>query len=183
MGSPTTEAVSGTVEEIDRVLNNQKPVHLYFSTAPLPHDVDTNQINGLRDFKRQIQNRGLYGEFATAQQLEREIWKAVEHDVNSLDTQSKDVTSHAPGVKFKVQSRGHREPKGLNKRGKMEYVYKHWYEITNIGDTDATDVTFSMSKESEGVTLRQPDHPISLQQYTTWKLPAVYTGSSDFGGV
>ena len=44
LGSPTPDAVSGTVEEIERAVNSGKPVHLFFSRAPLPHDVDTAQL-------------------------------------------------------------------------------------------------------------------------------------------
>lgn len=65
LGSPTPDAVSGTAEEIDRALRAGKPVHLYFSTAPLPHDIDTAQLEALRAFKTDMYDRGLLGEFST----------------------------------------------------------------------------------------------------------------------
>jgi len=46
LGSPTPDAVSGTVAEIERAIEQGKHVHLYFSTAPLPNDVDTAQLEG-----------------------------------------------------------------------------------------------------------------------------------------
>ena len=48
LGSATPDAISGTAEEIDRALEAGKPVHLYFSTAPLPSDVNTEQLDALR---------------------------------------------------------------------------------------------------------------------------------------
>lgn len=84
LGSPTPDAVSGTAEEIDRALKAGKPVHLYFSTAPLPHDIDTAQLEALRAFKTDMYNRGLLGEFSTPDQLNHEVWKAIEHDIATL---------------------------------------------------------------------------------------------------
>ena len=78
LGAPTPDAVSGTVEEIKRALQSGKPVLPYFSTADFPYDVDTSQVEGLREFKTAVQHRGLYKEFRTIEQLQHEIWKAVE---------------------------------------------------------------------------------------------------------
>ena len=55
LGTPTPAHVSGTVEEITEAEGKGVPVHIYFSTAPLPHDVDTEQLEGLRTFKRELQ--------------------------------------------------------------------------------------------------------------------------------
>jgi hypothetical protein len=76
--------MSGTVEEIDRAQRQFTPVHLYFSTAPLPSDVDTDQLTALREFKREMQMKGLLGEFTDVSQLEREVWKAIEHDIAQM---------------------------------------------------------------------------------------------------
>lgn len=81
LGSPTLAAISGTVEEIDRAQLQSTPVHLYFSSASLPFDVDTAQLNALRSFKQKMQAEGLLGEFSDVSQLEREVWKAIEHDL------------------------------------------------------------------------------------------------------
>ena len=45
-GVDESDVVSGTVAEIERAIEQGKPVHLYFSTAPLPNDVDTAQLEG-----------------------------------------------------------------------------------------------------------------------------------------
>ena len=84
LGSPTPDAVSGTVAEVERALEQGKPVHLYFSTAALPNDVDTAQLEGLRAFKTEISERGLLGEFSSVSQLGYEVWKAIEYDIANL---------------------------------------------------------------------------------------------------
>lgn len=88
LGSPTSEAVSGTAEEIERAVDLGKPVHVYFSSAALPSDVDIEQLAALRDFKKVMQTKGLLGEFSAARELNREVWKAIEHDLDSLNLQN-----------------------------------------------------------------------------------------------
>lgn len=174
LGAPTPDAVSGTVEEIKRALQSEKPVHLYFSTADIPYNVDTSQVEGLREFKTAIQQRGLYKEFRTIEQLQHEIWKAVEYDVISLDLEPEErVTTHR-GVVWKVQSRDEQEAKGIDNKGRMKYRTKHWYEIKNVGDIEAVNTTFSMSKDTKGVLLSSSDKPVSIRPDTTWKINAVY---------
>lgn len=85
LGSPTGEAVSGTAEEIERAVHLGKPVHVYFSTATLPSDVDVEQLTALREFKKVMQEKSLVGEFSTPSQLNGEVWKAIEHDLVELD--------------------------------------------------------------------------------------------------
>lgn len=175
LGAPTKEAVSGTVEEIERAQASGKPVHVYFSTAPLPRNIDTNQFEGLRKFSSELRERGLYGEFETVEQLGHEIWKAVEYDVNALDTRPAMVNPQDQGVVLRVQSRADREAQGLDRKGKMKYVTKHWYEITNEGDVDAKNMTFAMSEDTLGVILEAPQNAISLKPGTMWKLDVNYT--------
>ncbi|WP_304324913.1 DUF4062 domain-containing protein [Corynebacterium frankenforstense] len=63
LGSPTENSLSGTVEEIKRAIDAGKPVHLYFFKGASPNDVDVNQLDGLRKFKKRMQGRGLFGEY------------------------------------------------------------------------------------------------------------------------
>lgn len=175
LGAPTTGAVSGTVEEITRAQDSGKPVHVYFSTAPLPYDADTTQINGLREFKNEIQQRGLYGEFQTVEDLGHIIWRAVEYDVSYLATQARALDAEQQDVMFKVQPKEERLPQGIDKNGKMKYRTNHWYEITNIGNKIAKNVTFRTPDETQGVLLDVPASPISLMPATNWKVNAIYT--------
>lgn len=73
IGSPTGISASGTIEEIDRFIAAGKPVMLYFSTGPIPHDHDANQLQLLRAYKSQIASRGVYAEFADDGELRRKV--------------------------------------------------------------------------------------------------------------
>lgn len=64
IGSPTGEAQSGTVEEIQRHFKAGKPILLYFSFAPVdPDSVDQQQYNALKEFRTWCQENGLVERF------------------------------------------------------------------------------------------------------------------------
>lgn len=175
LGTPTREAVSGTVEEIERAVNSGKPVHLYFSTAPLPNDVDTSQLDGLRQFRQEVSDRALLGEFDDARQLESQIWAAIEHDLAKMDLSPRENRGPTIGVRFRINSKSEQQPKGLDKRGKMRYTTKRWCEVTNIGDLAAESVSFE-GQASSGVMQVLGEHqPITLEPGVSWKVPVLYS--------
>ncbi|MBL4758987.1 MAG: hypothetical protein JKY32_15555 [Rhizobiales bacterium] len=60
LGTPTGEADSGTVEEIQKHQEAEKPVMLYFSTQPVaPESLDPDQYAALTQFKEWCRARGL----------------------------------------------------------------------------------------------------------------------------
>ena len=60
IGSPTDNAVSGTVEELERMLASNKQVLLYFSDAPFSMSgVDMDQLIALENWKKQVWKRGI----------------------------------------------------------------------------------------------------------------------------
>lgn len=60
LGSPTGQAASGTVEELEEHLKSGKPAMLYCSDAPVRLDsVDEAQYQALRTFKGDCHKRGL----------------------------------------------------------------------------------------------------------------------------
>jgi hypothetical protein len=172
LGSPTVEAVSGTVEEIERAVGLGKPVHLYFSTAPLPNDVDTAQLDGLRAFRKEMEDRGLLGEFSNAGQLNHEVWKALEHDINVLG-----IGGGAPpllrrdAVQFRVQPGHEREMTGVDPKGRSKYTTRHWLDVTNDGHSDAENVVFEMVQRGN-LHLHAPDQPVVIHRGQTRRLPA-----------
>lgn len=175
LGSPTREAVSGTVEEIERAVNSGKPVHLYFSTAPLPHDVDTSQLDGLRQFRQEISERGLLGEFDDVRQLESQIWAAIELDLARMDMATAASQETSVGVRFRVASHSERLQTGIDKSGKVKYKTKRWYEVTNTGDLAAESVTFEGQATSGLMRLLWDNQPITLEPGVIWKVPVLYS--------
>ncbi|MDK7083166.1 DUF4062 domain-containing protein [Pseudoglutamicibacter cumminsii] len=175
LGSPTPDAVSGTVEEIERAVSSGKPVHLYFSRAPLSHDVDTAQLEGLRNFKNEIKERGLLGEFDDIRQLENQIWSAIEQDLTKIDLSITEVL-HAPtGVRFRVDSKSEQHQKETDKRGRIKYKTNRWLEVTNIGDEAAESVKFEADASSGGMFIATNDEPITLEPGSVWKIPVAYS--------
>lgn len=177
LGSPTPEAASGTVSEIERALDQDKPVHLFFSVAPLPHDVDTAQLEGLRAFRADLEGRGLLGEFTNPSQLEHEVWKAIEHDIAALDMTGAAEPGLSREVDLLVQPRQDREVKGFNRQGKPQYTTRHWIEITNRGAVDAENVTFESLGDS-ALHLGREGTPTVIHAGQTRTLNTFYT----FGG-
>ncbi len=59
IGSPTGIADSGTLEEVARVVDAQKPVMLYFSKIGVdPDNIDAGQLEKLRQFKEKTLSKG-----------------------------------------------------------------------------------------------------------------------------
>lgn len=179
LGSPTPDAVSGTVEEIERSVATGKPVHLYFSTALLPNDVDTAQLDGLRQFREEISRRGLLGHFANVGQLEHEIWKAIEYDIAKLDLSVPVLTTASQGVRFSAQPREAREIKDYDKTGKPRYTTRRWIEITNSGSEDATDVLFEVVGEHPRMMLLKARTPTTIHAGQTRQLQFIYYSGGD----
>lgn len=148
VGSPTPDTVSGTVEEIERAVEQGKSVHLYFSRAPLPNDVDTKQLEGLRAFKLEVQERGLLGEFTNVSELAHQVWKAIEFDIAKLDLGMPVLNQSTRGVQFQVQPQEEREVRDYDKKGKPRYRTRHWIDVKNTGDQDAHDVAFGVVGEN-----------------------------------
>lgn len=64
LGTPTLRADSGTIEELQRFVTDNKPVAVYFSDRPIsPSAIDTDQLIRLRAFKDDFKKKGLGYEF------------------------------------------------------------------------------------------------------------------------
>lgn len=97
---------------------------------PLPHDIDTTQLGGLREFRRQIRRQELLGGFSNDAQLEHEVWKAIEFDIDKLDfTVHGPFSTNAHGVRFSAQFHEERELKDYGKRDKARYTTRYWIKI------------------------------------------------------
>lgn len=176
LGSPTPAAASGTAEEIQRAVDAGKPVHVYFSTAPLPRDVDIEQLDGLRQFQEEIGKRGLLGEFTTTGSLNHEVWKAIEHDIAQAELGVPMLSAASRGVKLLAQPRQEREVKDFDKKGKPRYTTRHWIEVTNSGDGDATDVEFEVVGEHSSMMLMNADQLTTIHAGQTRELHLIHHG-------
>jgi hypothetical protein len=70
LGSPTGNATSGTVEEIQEHIAAGKPAMIYFSSRPVaPDSIDAQQYANLKSFKAECQGNGLTEHFDSADEL------------------------------------------------------------------------------------------------------------------
>ncbi len=62
LGTPTSSAESGTVQEIKKFIDRKggENVLLFFSKKDLPNTIDSTELNRLRKFKKEMQDKGLY---------------------------------------------------------------------------------------------------------------------------
>lgn len=74
LGSPTGVEDSGTVEEIKWFLKNNKPVMLYYSKAQVDLDnIDTTQLEKLKEFKKSIRDKGIQEQYCSIEELKQKL--------------------------------------------------------------------------------------------------------------
>lgn len=172
LGSPTPAAVSGTAEEVDRAQGQGKPVHMLFSTAPLPNDVDVDQLRALREFRKLMEDRGILGEFRNPEDLTVLVWRTIEHDLAGLDQPIEDSRTSYRGVDLLVRPQREREISGFQKNGNPKYTTRRWADVTNRGDTDAEQVTFEVVPGGSAMRLSAPDAHVTIQSGGgSWRVP------------
>jgi cold shock CspA family protein len=85
IGSPTGVADSGTLEEIERVASQGKPVMLYFSQVKKdPNTIDLNQLKSLRDFKEKTFPKALVENYSTQVEFRDKLAKQIEIQLRNL---------------------------------------------------------------------------------------------------
>jgi hypothetical protein len=78
LGTATSEAESGTVEEIERCIEAGKPVLLYFSSKPVVLDsVDQDEYARLKSVQEDLEKRGLVDRFESEEELYRKVTAAL----------------------------------------------------------------------------------------------------------
>ena len=83
--NPTNAADSGTLEEIERMTSQSKPVMLYFSQAKQePERIDLDQLAKLRSFKAKTCNKALIENFTSPTEFKEKLAKQLEMPVRSL---------------------------------------------------------------------------------------------------
>ncbi len=141
VGAPTRRAESGTAEEIDRAVERGVPVHVYFAEMPYPYGVDPDELKRLQAFREAIQQRGLLGRYASAEDLTAKVRTALEHDVASLVAAP---PSSGPG------ETGPRGRAVLRARFESRRPESDRLIIENVGDGPAENVDVRLEAIGEG---------------------------------
>lgn len=83
IGTATSEYASGTVEEIEKHIEAQKPVMLYFSSAPVRLDsVDSGQYEQLKQFRDAVRVRGLCDTFSSVGEFREKFTRHLQLKMN-----------------------------------------------------------------------------------------------------
>lgn len=84
LGTPTQNAASGTVEEIDEHVSTGKPAMIYFSSVPVAKDsVDQDQYDALTKFKNDCKARGLFDSFESTAEFHDKVRRHLSMTLNS----------------------------------------------------------------------------------------------------
>ena len=76
LGTPTGNAKSGTVEEIEEHIKSGKPAMIYFSSKPVaPESLDSEQYAEVQSFKKRCKELGLVEEFENMEQFREKFAK------------------------------------------------------------------------------------------------------------
>jgi hypothetical protein len=143
LGTPTGEADSGTVEEIERFIGANKPVLLYFSNQPVvPDSVDPIEYGRLLEFKKSLEKRGLYDSYES----EAELWRKATSGMTrvmrdhfrveaarSLETE----VAAEPRASLIARVERERELSGFSKQGKPQYRSRVRLVVENGGTAAA----------------------------------------------
>ncbi len=82
IGTPTKIAPGGAVEEVQRILANQKPVMLYFSNvAYRRNEIELDQIAKLDEFRTAMQGDGLVWEYEERHEFENQLARHLDFHV------------------------------------------------------------------------------------------------------
>lgn len=85
VGSPTGIAESGTIEEIERVATQGKPVMLYFSASKKsPDEIDVDQLKRLREFKQKTFKNALVESYSSHIEFRDKFAKQIEIQIRAL---------------------------------------------------------------------------------------------------
>lgn len=101
LGTATSKALSGSVEEIERLVNRDAWVKVYFSGQAIPQDMlDTKELNRLSAFKKRIQKEGLLGTYKDISDLEQQILSNLTSVITAVSSSKKISTASSKIAQF-----------------------------------------------------------------------------------
>lgn len=84
LGTPTDNAASGTVEEIEEHVSAGKPAMIYFSTAPVVlESIDQDQYAALTTFKNDCKAKGLFETYESTAEFHDKVRRQLALTINS----------------------------------------------------------------------------------------------------
>jgi nucleoside 2-deoxyribosyltransferase len=171
LGTPTEDAESGTVEEVERLIAAGKPVLLYFSDEPVvPTSIDTEQYERLTAFRDDVRSRGFVDGYASLDELRWKLMKALTRTVRDLDLvvaeegEPEAPADTGPRASLVAHIDHQREISGVDNKGRPRYRTRERLVIENRGTGVAEQVRMSAElpagEEGSLPTVFLPEDPL-----------------------
>lgn len=115
-GTPTEKYASGTLEEIELILENNRPAIVYFYVKKIdPGKIDPTQLSMVNEFKEKYKNKGVY--------------RDIKNDKELVDFFVKDLSYNFDRIINQLSSSTVRYEK-IKKNSTVEYETDYWYEVS-----------------------------------------------------
>jgi len=110
-GTPTDEYASGTEEEIEQMIAENKQVFMYFSDVPVsPSKTDSEQYKKIQQFREKYKDNGLYWTYSKTDEF-KELFRAhLTKHFMSLSTVREFENSKKPDLKLELLATKTDEP-------------------------------------------------------------------------
>lgn len=123
LGTPTGEAPSGTIEEIEEIRKSGRHVALYFSNAPVPRNADRTQLEALEKYQRSLEQQGLYFSFGSVEELRSLVTRHLPKIVDEVRAGIRsDATSPRPSNSTSIRQSPKSAPRNLGGRGMQRHA-------------------------------------------------------------
>lgn len=160
LGSPTGEAESGTVEEIERALRGGAYVGILRCSREVPPaEIDAAQLQRLREFYEGIQSRSLILEYRDDAGLARHVDAILNTAVSASRTRGAaevEAAQRPADVWPRIESSENVE---TDARGRVRTRRSHQLVLANTGSEAARQVSYWLEAESEDENLPVLLHP------------------------
>ncbi|MGW6521730.1 hypothetical protein [Streptomyces sp. NPDC054962] len=156
LGQPTTDAPSGTAEEIQRAIARGAVASVYFSAAPLDQDrLDIDQFQRLQSFRKLLQEQGLVGTFESPEDLKSQVRSFLERATDKLTagTGGGADTAEAPPAPravLRCEYLHDREAR-TDRRGRVSYrSARQRLRVSNLGSGPADHLHIDVEPVGDG---------------------------------
>jgi len=151
LGTPTSEAESGTAEEIERFISAGKPVLIYFSQEPVvPNSIDGEEYERLNKFRENLRARGLFDGYSSQEELWRKASAALTRTIRQrfrVEVSERPFEASRPAAHLLARIEREREMRGFSTSGRPQYTTRHTLVIENNGTAPAEDLSFAFESD------------------------------------
>lgn len=174
LGTSTGVDVSGTAEEIRRAIEQDKPVHVYFSSEPIPRDADLSQLEALESFKSDLEEEGLLGDYTDPKDLAGQVIRAIQADVDERSWGDVLIPSARAGAKLTFEHTRETEQRTDSKGRLKPRTRQNSLVVTNASDVSAEDLNFELVTldEQHPPHFDGPTRPVTIHGHSSrqWTL-------------